>query len=397
MAEEAKEMSVQVPNIFDYATSELSQDAFICWLIKLADIEGHELQAASKEFIALLCQIGSDDKKVKACDIGKLLNQNPKRQYPLQQYGAPKYGKMDVFFIAEVKNKATCFILEDKVHSNPHSDQLRKYVEYVQIKHPDLPIVKVYFKTGYLFENDTKACESAKYGILDYKLIYNFLKSVETHDVIFKLYRDHIKINFSDKFNEGLSAIERNNGHLFLHRDFVQYEFLKKLSLACQETIGEKRAVKTGTSFGDPWAEYNFIVNKDFFAVGRNEYFTYRVEPRKSREKDKGKRKRIYCLSVRHYAELKDAQQKKIKLERLNKYKTVFKEISGRIDKLSFSKPLNDHTGSNSSEISLLFFDDNKNSIQNVLEYLPAIHKEFISKYQQINDANCQNQLQSGC
>lgn len=51
MTEQSKEMSVRVPNIFDYATSELSQDAFICWLIKLADIEDHELQAASKNLL----------------------------------------------------------------------------------------------------------------------------------------------------------------------------------------------------------------------------------------------------------------------------------------------------------------------------------------------------------
>ena len=28
------------PGIFDYATSELSQDAMICWLLRWADLEG---------------------------------------------------------------------------------------------------------------------------------------------------------------------------------------------------------------------------------------------------------------------------------------------------------------------------------------------------------------------
>lgn len=30
-------MNQQLPNIFKYATKELSQDAFLCWLLSLAD------------------------------------------------------------------------------------------------------------------------------------------------------------------------------------------------------------------------------------------------------------------------------------------------------------------------------------------------------------------------
>jgi len=380
MGENSNELSVRGPNIFDYATKELSQDAFICWLIQLADCEGHELQTASKEFIALLCRIGGECKEVSSSDVGMV-----------KKLSRQVEAKIDVFFIADIKGCDTCFIIEDKVNSCPHSGQLQKYNDHVRKKYPTLPIVKIYFKSGYLFEKDRKECEKANYGILDYNSTYSYLDKIKTQDVIFNLYRDYIRRNFVDKYNGGLAAIERNEGHLFLNEDFVQYEFLRKISHVCQEVIGDKRSVKTGTSFGDPWAEYDFVVNKDFFDIGKNEYLTYRIEPRKSREKDKSKRKRIYCLSIRHYAELNDAQQKKIKLARLKKYKAIFKEISERVGKLSFSPPLEDRTGSYSSEIGLLFFNGDKNSMSSVLEFLPVIHKDFITKIQQVNDVAFQN------
>jgi hypothetical protein len=373
MEEKSKEISVRVPNIFDYATGELSQDAFICWLIKLADCEGHELQAASKEFIALLCRIGGKDKDVSSFDVSAI-----------QKLSQQKEEKIDVFFIAVIKGNKTCFIIEDKVDSQPHSGQLQRYYDHVLKKYPEHSIVKIYFKTGYLFENDSKECEKAEYGILDYRTINNFLFSVKTQDVIFTSYRDFIHRKFFNRYEEGLKAMKEESGHQLLNNDFIQYEFVKLLSDVCQETIGPKN-IKTGVSLGsDKWAHYRFIWLKDALGEGKHERVWYRIEPRKN----KGTGKNCFCLSIRQFSEDLNDQQKKIKLDRLRKYKEIFKEISGKTTDIVFTKPQVDRTGSNSSEISLLFFDGNKNSIQNVLEYLPVIHKEFVSTIQQVSDDN---------
>ncbi len=191
--EKATDINVRIPNIFDYATKELSQDAFICWLIQMADCKGHELQTASKEFIALLCQIGGEDKQVSASDVGVVKKMSQQVE-----------GKIDVFFMAVIKGKDTCFIIEDKVDSHPHSDQLQRYTGHIRKKYVGYPIVRIYYKTGYLFENDIKACEQAEYGIFDYKLIYNFLERVETHDVIFKT-------EAGGKINAGTTDISYTN------------------------------------------------------------------------------------------------------------------------------------------------------------------------------------------
>ena len=391
------EKSMQVPNLFDYAASELSQDAFICWLIKMNDCVGHELQSASKEFIALLCRIGSDDKNIEAIDIGKLLKPKkyPEKQYPLQQFGLKKYGKMDIFFMAEVRNKSTskmietCFIIEDKVHTHPHSEQLKKYVEYIQKIKPNYPIVKVYYKTGYIFDNDNIECKGRnsefEYGILDYIIINKYLLSIKTNDSIFISYRDYIQRKFFNRYEEGLKAMNEPFWHLRLNNDFIQYEFLKQLSAVCQETIGTKTLVTGVSSGGDPWAHYRFIFLKDVFGEKKDERVWYRIENRKNKVTGKNS----YCLSLRQYSDSLDKNQKKEKLERLEKYKEIFKEVTGKSADIIFvKKPQVDRTGSNSSEIGLLFFDDDKNTIQNVLKYLPVIHKDFVTRIRDCN-LNC--------
>lgn len=367
MEAKLNEISMQVPNIFDYARKELSQDAFICWLIKLSDCVGHELQEASKEFIALLCRTGGKDKDISSSDVGivKKLSQQTEE-------------KIDVFFIADIKGSDTCFIIEDKVNSHPHSGQLQKYSEHVHKKYSNNSIVKIYFKTGYIFEKDLKECEKAGYGILDYRIVNNYLYSVKTQDVIFNSYREYIQRKF-DTYEKSLQSITSKNGHQLLNMDFVQYEFMKLLSDACQESIGNKNLTTGVSTGGAPWAQYRFIFLKDALGEQKDERVLYRIEYRKNKVLGKY----TFCLSLRQYSEELDEQQKKNKLARLKKYKECFKNISGRNADIVFVKPQDDRTGSNSSEIGLLFFDDNKNSIQNVLEYLPTIHKEFVSKYQQ--------------
>ena len=54
------------PNLFDYATKELSQDAVICWLLKWSGAQAeeasdHGLQELGRAFVqALLAKHGAD-------------------------------------------------------------------------------------------------------------------------------------------------------------------------------------------------------------------------------------------------------------------------------------------------------------------------------------------------
>jgi hypothetical protein len=367
------------PNIFDYATGELSQDAFICWLLNWLDYsEEHELKNAAKEFILLLCKKNNPStEKINLESIGQLLLTGEGKV--LQQYG-----KMDVFFAVEINGERTEFIIEDKTNTFPHSNQLKKYVDFVidkQKKGIESEIVKIYYKTGYIFDKDRNECgfkkegrEENKYhfGILDCNEIYEFLNRIGTDNLIFKSYRDYISTK-KYGYDNIISQLTVKNGYKKLKYDFFQYELMKKISKWCPETIG-KMAISHGTSSGLPWTQYRFVFLKDFYGDKINESVFYRFERRKNRLAPGYK----YCLSIRQYAVINKINIPK-KLERLKIYQELFSEIKNEISGLSFGKAVKDNSGSNSSEIAVLFFDDSRNNLHSLKDVLPIVHNKFLA------------------
>jgi len=118
------------PNIFDYATSELSQDAFLTWLIQWADKDYREI-----------------DSSLNACAISfvqELLGKD--KSFVIESVEAGKqWNNIDVW--ALVNNKYF-LVIEDKKGTKEHSDQLNRYSELSK-KHyerSDIEIVLVYFK-----------------------------------------------------------------------------------------------------------------------------------------------------------------------------------------------------------------------------------------------------------
>lgn len=101
------------PNLFEYATSELSQDAVLCWLAAWAAPEaaaddGH-LHALGLQFIAALMEVhGRPIPDISSLEI--------RRQYK----------SIDVLLII---NSRLAICIEDKVGSTEHSNQLARYIE----------------------------------------------------------------------------------------------------------------------------------------------------------------------------------------------------------------------------------------------------------------------------
>ena len=119
-------------NIFNFATSELSQDAFICWLCNWVNFDDNSLSEDEKklkllatEFIEKMLGEKLEDRKV-----------NIKRQYQ----------KIDV--LLEIQNKTEFItkgnninpivdmyvIIEDKVGIGLHSNQIERYRELISEK-----------------------------------------------------------------------------------------------------------------------------------------------------------------------------------------------------------------------------------------------------------------------
>jgi len=116
------------PNLFNIATSELSQDAFIAWLLQWANEDlkekNQKLHECAVKFVQALLQKESDF-KINKIDSGRQKN------------------KIDVW--AEV-NDEYFIIIEDKKGTKEHSDQLNKYKKYIEKTKKNCSIKPIYFK-----------------------------------------------------------------------------------------------------------------------------------------------------------------------------------------------------------------------------------------------------------
>ena len=140
MRQEAENSSPYAPvnNLFAYATKELSQDAFICWLCAQSGNESDDV--ARKASQALLHAFLSDDdadKPIKVLEIRK------------------QFLRIDVaLFVEDGRGERHWIIVEDKTDGTESKDQLEKYrkalkkaVDNREIA--DAEICRVYYKSGY--------------------------------------------------------------------------------------------------------------------------------------------------------------------------------------------------------------------------------------------------------
>jgi hypothetical protein len=108
-------MEVQKPNLFSFATSELSQDAFICWLASWADPKFSQLDVLlhkiAQEFVAsLILKCKTEVPAIQTIDIQR------------------QDDRIDVIvFVNKGEEDQLAILIEDKTHTDHHSGQLERY------------------------------------------------------------------------------------------------------------------------------------------------------------------------------------------------------------------------------------------------------------------------------
>jgi len=120
------------PNLFDFATSELSQDAVICWLLSWSDArnerEHPDLHRLGLSLVGAL---------YRACGCA------------VPPSGTVKiHRQLDDVDIVAVIGDQDVLAIEDKIHSSEHSDQLARYRDALKRRYPGSKIASVYLKTG---------------------------------------------------------------------------------------------------------------------------------------------------------------------------------------------------------------------------------------------------------
>ena len=145
------------PNIFHYATKELSQDAFICWLVACASRASGDLQKCGLAFVRMLFRAGASSGRASVPVLGPDGKPTAPHEGPCVvsdvEVPCPQYKKIDVYFQAQVDRKTVTFLIEDKTNTRDHGRQLQQYLHAVSTDQQDEDLIKpVYFKTGYVVQ-----------------------------------------------------------------------------------------------------------------------------------------------------------------------------------------------------------------------------------------------------
>lgn len=170
------------PNLFKFATSELSQDAFICWLLSWASpaykTVDHKLHNCALEFIHAL--LAKHPQKTAPSSIDKVI---------IKKQDA----NIDILCII---NDLYVIIIEDKTHTVNHSNQLANYLTEIQGRayQPDC-IFPVYFKT-YDQASYQDVVEKNKYQVFsraDFLALLNKWSAAGIDNAIFQDFREHLQ------------------------------------------------------------------------------------------------------------------------------------------------------------------------------------------------------------
>ena len=186
-------------NIFEFATKELSQDAFLSWFIANCNEPG--ISEHSYKFINLITGYNFRCGEIKKVQI-------------IQQEH-----NMDIivdFWTSDNLDQSSHYVIviEDKTTSSAHSSQLRKYADELSKwnkKEPDYVSRrrKVFYKAGYLTDQDKEEiikgddgyAENDRWRVFNIDNIYKFFSEMPpVESEVLSSYKEHILKIYDDSF-----------------------------------------------------------------------------------------------------------------------------------------------------------------------------------------------------
>lgn len=179
-------------NLFNYATKELSQDAFLMWLMANYNCEeDNQLKYASRKFICKLFEINNVD-----------INEND----ILNAKVYPQENKIDIYAIIDVQNKGKYGVfIEDKTSSFEHN-QLVKYNKNIEnIKNFDKldHVLKIFYKSHLIDNEERKRINDAEWKEFVFDNIYNFfIEYKDVNNIILSQYSKYIEKLYLDSNNK---------------------------------------------------------------------------------------------------------------------------------------------------------------------------------------------------
>ena len=237
-------------NLFSFATSELSQDAFICWCLNWINYPNEELYFMAKDIFFNLLKENEKSLENEEVEI--------KRQYK----------KIDVLVI--LKNSKIAYIIEDKTNTF-ESNQIIKYKEELE-KDPKIKentIKTVYFKTGFWFSYDDLVSADIKIDRED------FLKIIKKYKG-----KNQILDDYCEYFERVTEDEEKEKNYLISQEEIKEKSYwglnISKSSISqykFMRDIFKDGYIESGRSVGGrPYTQFNIL--RRVFPNKDNEYLS---------------------------------------------------------------------------------------------------------------------------
>lgn len=167
--------TIKKPNLFEFATSELSQDAFVSWLLQWSDSScaaiDSELNILGKKFLSFMTRI----------PVEKIINVEVGRQWE----------NIDIWI--EI-NDDTFVVIEDKTGTSEHDNQLERYKSTAEDYYAGKrdKFYYIYLKTGNEPSSTHEHIASKGYRVITRKMILNVLSSYTGKNDILIDFMNHL-------------------------------------------------------------------------------------------------------------------------------------------------------------------------------------------------------------
>lgn len=210
-------------NLFDYATKELSQDAFLRWLFESGfdeKCENESVQNASRTLFNIFTKNKFKDKEIKELKT------------------VAQWKNIDISIWFKVDDIEHLIVIEDKTGTGVHDNQLAKYMEKIEEHNTfwrdeknqnperylekDDALFKVFYKTNIIDDWEKEyANEQNGWKTFDIFDIYNIFKGLQTDNEVLGYYKEHIEKIYSSASRKDIPS---NWDLISWHSFFNSYE-----------------------------------------------------------------------------------------------------------------------------------------------------------------------------
>ncbi len=359
-------------NIFDFATSELSQDAFICWLCNWVNFDDNSLSEDEKklkllatEFIEKMLGEKLEDRKV-----------NIKRQYQKIDVLLEIQNKTEFITNENEKNPVVDIyvIIEDKVGTGLHGNQQKTYRELISEKNEKdngsrAKIKVVYYKI-YDEDNMERLKENGIDIIFGRKDILELSKKYENSidNVIFKNYYDYLS-----NIEEDINSYEKKKLEDWNSNCYIGFfKELKNEGSCLEHADGRKKdcswkyvSNKSGGFMGMWWfplkMEEVFRVTKKFQLwqnqLELNNDLYLQIEQFDKKEKETYNKKNIIAVKYSLTDKEDDKYDEKVKISSEIRNK-IYEELKDKLGKKELSFKKKKFTAGQYMTVGYLEFED---------------------------------------